>query len=91
MDIIDQLSKKVQTAAHELLALKKEKQQLLSEIELLRQQLEHQTQAMREVESYKRNQERLRIRLEKLSKKIDKQLLSDQVLTFSSSTGENHE
>jgi predicted nucleic acid-binding Zn-ribbon protein len=82
MDILDQLTKKVQTAAHELQALKKEKQQLLSEVELLRQELTHQQHAMREVEEFKRNQERLRTRLEKLGKKIDRHLMSDQPMSF---------
>lgn len=82
MDFIDQLTKKVQTAAHELMALKKEKQQLLSEIELLRAELHHNQKAMKEVEEFKRNQDRLRIRLEKLGKKIERHLSSDQPLSF---------
>ncbi len=90
MDIIDQLTKKVQTAAHELVALKKEKQQFLSEIELLRHELQQFAQAGREIEAYKRNQERIRIKLEKINKKIEKQMMSGQSLTFAGG-GNSHE
>lgn len=89
MDIIDQLTRKVQTAAHELTALKKEKQQLLSEIELLRHELQQFAQAGREIESYKRNQDRLRVKLEKLGKKIDKHMMSGQSLVFAGGGNSN--
>lgn len=81
MEIIDELSQKVHQAAKELVDLKKERQQIYSELELLRnQQADYQSMA-RENEKMKRDQDQLRTRLQRLQKKIDKHLLVETTLS----------
>lgn len=72
MDALRNISERVHQAAQELLALKKERAQLLNEIEWLRRENVAQQSVQKENLKYKREQERLRAKLEKLNKKLEK-------------------
>lgn len=87
MEIIDELSNRVLQAARELSELKKERRQLLSEVELLRTQVRDLQGSAHENERMKRDQEQLRSRLLRLQKKIDKHLLVETTLAAQSSGG----
>lgn len=85
MDILEQLTKKVHQAADELTSLKRERNQLLSEIELLRANaLKHNT-PNRDVERYKKDREKLRTKFLKMQKKLE------QIVSLHSNTPEQHE
>ena len=90
MDIIESLSKKVHQAARELTDLKKERHQLLSELEALRRQARGHQHLMRENQKMRQEQDQLRTRLIRLQKKIDKHLLVETTLAAGSAGG-NHE
>jgi hypothetical protein len=77
MDALDLLTKRVQQAAVELTSLKKEKRQLLGEVDRLRAEQERLLKSVRENETARRQQEKIRTRLEKISRKIDRHLMSD--------------
>ncbi len=74
MEILDQLTKKVREASHELLSLKNERRQLLSEIELLRNQSQQVQSILRENDRIKKDHDRLRARLLKMQKKVERLL-----------------
>jgi len=74
MDIVDSLSKKVFEAARRIKALQDERARLLNEIAHLKLQVQRQHETARENDALKRNQETVRTRLQRLQKKIDKQL-----------------
>ena len=79
MDVLEQLSRRVQQAAEEILSLKKERGQLLSEIEMLKDQLRGQKIAARDTEGFEREKARLRTKLEKLRSKIEKLMTTESV------------
>lgn len=91
MDAIDSLSNKVQWAARELLELKKERQQFISELEILRGQSRNFQAVLRENERIRREQDMMRARLIRLQKKIDKHLLIETTLAASVMGGSNEE
>lgn len=80
MDALESLTKKVQQAASELIALKKEKVHLLEQVENLRAELQQAQKVVRDGELHRRQQEKIKTRLEKLSRKIEKHLMSDQTM-----------
>lgn len=80
MDILDQLTKKVHLAADELVSIKKERLQLLSEIEILRANNLKAQGLLRENDTLKKDHERLRAKFLKMQKKID------QILALHSTT-----
>ncbi len=80
MEIIDELTQKVQQAAEELISLKKERQQTLAELDQLRSQLRDYQTTRRDNEKLRRDQDQLRTRLQKLQKKIEKHLLVETTL-----------
>ena len=82
MDVLDQLAKKVQLAANDLISLKKEKQQLVSELELLRHELRHHQSILRENEKLRRHQYLLRAKLEKIHHKLGKYTGTNAQLTY---------
>jgi hypothetical protein len=90
MDMLDQLTKKVQQAAHEIINLKKEKTQLLSELELLRQEVQHYQHTIRENELALKTYGRVRSKLEKISKKLEKSMTNEQSVGLVLE-GSNHE
>jgi FtsZ-binding cell division protein ZapB len=77
MEIVDSLSKKVFEAARRIKALQDERARLLNEIDHLKLQAQRQQELARENDSLKRNQEAVRSRLQRLQKKLDKQLVLD--------------
>ncbi len=77
MDALDLLTKKVQHVAAELTSLKKENRQLGSEIERLRAENDRMLRSIRDNEQARRQQDKLRTRLEKLSRKIERHLHAD--------------
>jgi predicted nucleic acid-binding Zn-ribbon protein len=77
MDALEQLSRRVQQAADEILSLKKERTHLLSEIEALKDQLRGHKLATRETESFEREKARIRTKLEKLRTKIQKLMTTE--------------
>jgi predicted nucleic acid-binding Zn-ribbon protein len=81
MDALEQLARRVQQAAEEILSLKKERGHLLSEIEALKDQLRGHKIATRETESFEREKARIRTKLEKLRTKIQKLITSEPVVT----------
>ena len=87
MEIIDELTRRVNQAARELSDLKKDRQQLLSEVETLRVQVRDLQSSARENERMKRDQDQLRARLLRLQKKIDKHLLVETTLAAQSNGG----
>ena len=75
MEVVDRLLKKVQRAAEELIELKDQNRSLLSEVELLRRQLKDHQELLRENERNRRTFEKLRGRLTKLHKKVERALI----------------
>ncbi len=75
MEIVDSLSKKVFEAARRIKSLQEERAQLLNEIAHLKLQVQRHHELTRENDTMKRNQDSVRSRLERLQKKIDKQLV----------------
>lgn len=82
MDALEILTRKIQLAANELLKLKKERRGFLSEIETLRAQLDQTHKILKETEAARRYQERIRGRLEKISRKIERHLMSDSAMAM---------
>src|SRR5690242_2443375 len=80
MEIIDELSQKVELAARQIIDLKKDRHQLQSEVDLLRKQLRDYQSTLTENEKFKRDQETLRSKLLRLQKKIEKHLLVEMTL-----------
>jgi FtsZ-binding cell division protein ZapB len=74
MEIVDSLSKKVFEAARRIKSLQDERARLINEIDHLKLQLQRQHELARENDVLKRNQDSVRTRLQRLQKKIDKQL-----------------
>lgn len=87
MEIIDDLTQKVEQAAHTIIELKKERRHASSELDLLRNQLRDYQNLARENERYRREHEQLRSRLLRLQKKIDKHLLVETTLASQMSAG----
>lgn len=81
MEILEHLTKKVQDASRELLTLKNERKQLLSELELLRQQSSQFQPLIRDNERLKKDQDRLRTRLLKMQKKVERLLALELPIT----------
>lgn len=77
MELLDNLSRRVQQAAQEIVELKKERSQLLSELELLRGQLAKHREVLRENEAFHRDRDRLKNRLERLDRKLGKLVAGD--------------
>ncbi len=80
MEIIDQLSKRIQDAAQEIINLKKERRDLQSELEYLYREQHRYQNALRDNERLNREQSRLRVRLERLNKVLEKHLGSEPAL-----------
>ena len=92
MDIVEQLSRKVRLAADQLIELKQEKEELLSEMASIRDQLHHHQLLLRENDKFRQERERLRIKLAKIQKKLQKHLsLEGSVIAFSPMPGGNRE
>ncbi|MBV9080804.1 MAG: hypothetical protein JO102_06765 [Elusimicrobia bacterium] len=90
VQLVDRLLKKVQRAAEELIDLKDANRKLQSELDLLRQQLkEHQT-LQKDNDRYRRDFDRLRTRLGKLHKKVEKALVMSPVGAGREASNEEH-
>jgi hypothetical protein len=89
MELLDTLAEKVQKASRQLIELKKERQQMTSELEILRQQLRNHQSVIRENDRMRREHDQLRNRLLRLQKKIEKHLLVETTLAASASEGGN--
>lgn len=77
MDVLEQLSRRVQQAAEEIVSLKKERGQLISEIEMMKDQLRGHKIAARDNEGFERDKARLHGKLEKLRTKIEKLMTAE--------------
>jgi len=75
MEVVDRLLKKVQLAAEDLVALKKQNRTLQSELDLLRRQLRDHQDLIRENQRNKQLFDKLRTRLNKLHKKVERALI----------------
>ena len=75
MEIVDSLSKKVFEAARRIKALQEERARLLNDVAHLKLQVQRHHELARENDTLKRNQDSVRSRLQRLQKKIDKQLI----------------
>ena len=75
MEIIDSLSKKVFESARRIKSLQDERARLLNEIAHLKLQVQRAHELARENDTLKKNQDAVRGRLQRLQKKIDKQLV----------------
>lgn len=87
MEIIDELTSRVQQAVREISDLRKERQLLASEVELLRSQVRDLQTKSRENERLKQDHEFLRARLLKLQRKIEKHLLVETTLAAQTAGG----
>jgi hypothetical protein len=74
MEIVDSLSKKVFEAARRIKSVQDERARLINEIDHLKLQVQRQHEIARENDTLKRSQDSVRTRLQRLQKKIDKQL-----------------
>lgn len=74
MEVIERLLKKVQTASDELIEIKRANRHMASELEALRNQLRDHQMLLRENDRYRRDFDKLRSRLGRLHKKVEKAL-----------------
>jgi seryl-tRNA synthetase len=91
MDVLKNLTKKIHLAADELVSLKKERQQMLTELEWLRQENQKHQLLARENEKFRRDRDKLRSKLEKLNKRIDKLIQGEKALPTAAGEGTNEE
>jgi hypothetical protein len=75
MEVIDRLLKKVQLASDELIDIKRDNRHMSSELEALRNQLRDHQLLIKENDRYRRDMDKLRGRLTRLQKKIEKALM----------------
>jgi seryl-tRNA synthetase len=71
MEPLEQLTRNVQLAAKEIVSLKNERAQLMSELEIHRQNTLLLNELKREKEAQEKDRARLKAKLEKLNKKIE--------------------
>jgi outer membrane usher protein FimD/PapC len=81
MELIDELTRRVELAVAEIAALRVEKKQMESELALLREQLRKQSHVNRENERLKKDLARVRVRLEKLDAKIQTYLTTGETVS----------
>ncbi len=72
MEVVERLIKKVQRAADDLVELKKQNRVLQSEVDLLQRQLKDHQNLLRDNERHRRTFEKLKGRLTKLQKKVER-------------------
>jgi SMC interacting uncharacterized protein involved in chromosome segregation len=87
MELIEQITRKTEKIVLDLAKIKKENRQLISEVEILRQQLTEQKKSTGDFDQLTRERERLRSKLERVSKKLDKLLQTDPVPAGPASEG----
>ena len=75
MEVIDRLLKKVQQASDELIEIKRDNRHITSELEALRNQLRDHQLILKENDRYRRDLDKLRGRLTRLHKKVEKALM----------------
>jgi hypothetical protein len=75
MEAIERLLKKVERASDELIDLKRDNRRLASELEALRHQLRDHQLVLKENERHRRDADKLRGRLTRLHKKVEKALM----------------
>ncbi len=88
MDVLERLSKRVNEASERIATLKTERQKLLSEIAYLQTEVARKQRLERQLDQHERDRDRLRQRLTKLSRRVDK-LLAVPVGAISSPEGDN--
>ena len=86
---LEQLARKVQQAADEIASLRKENLRLQSELETHKDDGQRARELARENDNFQREQNRLRVKLERLKTKIDKLLKIEPPMTFASSGKES--
>lgn len=74
MEPIDILADRVHQAAAELIQLKKRNRQLVSELDILRKDLRNYQGIKRELDQHRRIHDQMRIKLEKLQRKLSSYL-----------------
>lgn len=74
MEVIDRLLKKVQLASDELIEIKRENRHIASELEALRNQLREHHLLLKENERFRKDADKLRGRLTRIQKKVEKAL-----------------
>jgi hypothetical protein len=81
MEMLETITQKVQKIVRDYLALKKENQQLQSEVDLLRNELKKQRPLSFANEKNSKDRDRLKLKLEKINKKIEKLLAASTPAT----------
>jgi len=74
MEVIDRLLKKVQLASDELIQIKRENRHIASELEAIRNQLREHHLLLKENERYRKDADKIRGRLTRIHKKVEKAL-----------------
>jgi hypothetical protein len=90
MEAIDRLLKKVEQASDELVDLKRDNRRLASELEALRHQLRDHQLLVKENERFRRDGDKLRGRLTRLHKKVEKALMITPGALAEGGTDEEH-
>ena len=75
MEVVERLIEKVQRAADDLIELKKNNRVLQSEVDLLQRKLKDHQDLIRDNERHRRTFEKLKTRLTKLQKKVERAMI----------------